>query len=95
MKKVFFQVDIELSFTTQEHIKQLVEDMLYFAFPEDLKALFPVPFERMTYAEAMTVYGSDKPDTRFGYTVIFDTILKEKKKTIQSNFSIFFSRFPI
>ena len=58
-----------MSFVSQEEIKRLVEELLFYSFPDELKSLFPVPFERMTYDDAMTVYGCDKPDTRFEYTV--------------------------
>lgn len=64
----FTQLDIELSFTNREHIISLVENILAFALPATHKV--SIPFERMTYAEAMEKYGSDKPDTRFGMTVI-------------------------
>lgn len=58
----FTQIDIEVSFPTQEYIKNLVEKVLrnLFNMPES----FSVPV--MSYAEAMRDYGSDKPDLRFG-----------------------------
>ncbi len=62
----FTQVDLETSFLTQEEIQSLVEDMLknvvYQVRGEKITEAFPT----MTYAEAMSKYGSDKPDIRFG-----------------------------
>ncbi len=58
----FSQVDIEVSFSTQEYMKNLVEKILKKVF--DLSADFKLPM--MTYKDAMNVYGCDKPDLRFG-----------------------------
>ncbi|MBG9983207.1 aspartate--tRNA ligase [Aerococcaceae bacterium DSM 111020] len=62
----FTQVDLETSFLTQEEIQSLVEEMLkdvvYQVRGEKITEAFPT----MTYAEAMSKYGSDKPDIRFG-----------------------------
>ncbi|MEJ1959448.1 MAG: aspartate--tRNA ligase [Nitrosomonadales bacterium] len=60
----FTQVDIETSFLTEEQIMELMEDMIRTVFKEVLNILLPNPFPRMTYAEAMNRFGSDKPDLR-------------------------------
>lgn len=66
----FTQVDIEMSFVDQEDIIAMGEDMLRKVVKDvkgiDVSGLFP----RMTYAEAMDRFGSDKPDTRFGMELI-------------------------
>ncbi|XP_041371300.1 aspartate--tRNA ligase, mitochondrial-like isoform X2 [Gigantopelta aegis] len=59
----FTQVDIEMSFVDQEGIMRLTEELVSWAWPEE-KGVISLPFRRMTYQEAMTKYGSDKPDTR-------------------------------
>ena len=62
----FTQIDIEMSFVSQEDIRSLAEEMLVFAikqvFPE--KRFLKVPFPIITYKEAMEKYGSDRPDIR-------------------------------
>ena len=66
----FTQVDIEMSFVDQEDIIAMGEDMLR-KVVKDVKGIdVSGPFTRMTYAEAMDRYGSDKPDTRFGMELI-------------------------
>lgn len=66
----FTQVDIEMSFVEQEDVMQLGEQMLK-AVMKDVKGItIDEAFPRMTYAEAMERYGSDKPDTRFGMELI-------------------------
>jgi aspartyl-tRNA synthetase len=61
------QLDLEMSYTTQEEILDLVED-LYVEIVEQLtdKKILQKPFPRLTYAEAIDRFGSDKPDIRFG-----------------------------
>ena len=59
----FTQVDIETSFLTEQQITDLVEDMVRNLFKTVLDVELPV-FPRMTFAEAMRRYGSDKPDLR-------------------------------
>ncbi|XP_067934773.1 aspartate--tRNA ligase, mitochondrial-like [Watersipora subatra] len=61
----FTQLDLELSFTNQEQIKALVEEMIFNCWPKELDRL-AAPFPRLSYADAISMYGSDKPDTRFG-----------------------------
>ncbi|XP_063284227.1 aspartate--tRNA ligase, mitochondrial [Pelobates fuscus] len=60
----FTQVDIEMSFVDQAGIRSLIEGLLRYSWPKE-KGSLPDPFPIMTYAEAMSSYGCDKPDTRF------------------------------
>jgi aspartyl-tRNA synthetase len=60
----FTQVDIETSFLTEEQIMELMEEMIRTVFKEVLNVALPNPFPRMSYAEAMNRFGSDKPDMR-------------------------------
>ncbi|XP_069688003.1 aspartate--tRNA ligase, mitochondrial isoform X2 [Periplaneta americana] len=60
----FTQLDIELSFTDRDGIFHLIEGLLEHCWPEKLGKVV-TPFPRMTYAEVMEQYGTDKPDVRF------------------------------
>ncbi|MBS0372456.1 MAG: aspartate--tRNA ligase [Proteobacteria bacterium] len=60
----FTQVDIETSFLTEAEITAMMEEMIRTIFKEVLSVDLPNPFPRMTYAEAMDRFGSDKPDLR-------------------------------
>ncbi|HET6756423.1 MAG TPA: aspartate--tRNA ligase [Burkholderiales bacterium] len=60
----FTQIDIETSFLSQAEVMQLMEEMIVSVFKEVLDVTLPNPFPRMSYAEAMSKYGSDKPDLR-------------------------------
>ena len=62
----FTQVDMEMSFVTEDDIMTMNEGLVKKVFAEVLGVDVPTPFARMPYAEAMGRYGSDKPDTRFG-----------------------------
>lgn len=64
------QIDIEMSFVSEEDIQNVVEGMLGAAFEETLGVELPRPFPRLSYADAMARYGSDKPDLRFGMEII-------------------------
>ena len=65
----FTQIDLEMSFATQEDIMQMNEGFIARAFKELLGVEISLPMRRMTFAEAMEKYGSDKPDTRFGMEI--------------------------
>ncbi|HVJ29280.1 MAG TPA: aspartate--tRNA ligase [Gammaproteobacteria bacterium] len=60
----FTQLDIETSFMSEEDILRLMEELLHETFKSVLGVELPKPFPRMTYADAMGRYGSDKPDLR-------------------------------
>jgi aspartyl-tRNA synthetase len=60
----FTQLDIEMSFMDEEQIMALMEQLIQSVFKQALGVELPVPLPRMTYAEAMQRYGSDKPDLR-------------------------------
>ncbi|MBW3111903.1 aspartate--tRNA ligase [Bacillus sp. MCCB 382] len=74
----FTQIDMEMSFMDKEEIISLVEDMMkkLMSDVKDVNVSLPIP--RMTYDDAMSRYGSDKPDTRFGMELIdVSEIVKE------------------
>jgi len=60
----FTQLDIETSFLSQDEIMAMMEALVRHCFREVLDVALPEPFPRMSYAEAMRRYGSDKPDLR-------------------------------
>lgn len=62
----FTQIDMELSFVEAEDVIEVNERYLKMLFKEVLGKDLAVPFDRMTYQEAMDRYGVDKPDVRFG-----------------------------
>jgi len=80
----FTQIDCEMSFVEQEDVLSIFEGMTQYLFKELLDLDIPVPFPRMSWHEAMTRYGSDKPDTRFGMEFV------EVKNVLQGHgFSVF------
>jgi aspartyl-tRNA synthetase len=78
------QVDLEMSFVSQEDIFALIEGLLFDVFKATRSVEIPRPFERITWLDAMNRYGSDKPDRRFGLTL---TDLGEVFR--QSQFKVF------
>ncbi|MBW4442942.1 MAG: aspartate--tRNA ligase [Plectolyngbya sp. WJT66-NPBG17] len=66
----FTQLDMEMSFMSQEEILDLNERLVCHILKTIKGVELPRPFPRLTYAEAMDRYGSDKPDTRFGLELV-------------------------
>lgn len=66
----FTQIDVEASFVNEQKIMEIHEDLLRKLFLELLAIDLPQPFHRMTFQEAMTKYGSDKPDLRIDLELI-------------------------
>jgi aspartyl-tRNA synthetase len=62
----FTQLDIETSFLSQDEIMAMMEGLVRHFFREVLDVALPEPFPRISYAEALRRYGSDKPDLRIG-----------------------------
>jgi aspartyl-tRNA synthetase len=80
----FTQIDIEMSFVDEEDIFTNMEGMTRHVFKEVIGEDLPDPFPRLTYAEAMYKYGSDKPDMRF------ELFLQDVKEfTDKSDFNAF------
>ncbi len=66
----FTQIDMELSFVEEETIYEIIEGMMLKLFKEVLGREMKAPFARMTYAEAIARFGTDRPDTRFGLELV-------------------------
>ncbi|MGD6818219.1 aspartate--tRNA ligase [Metabacillus sp. 113a] len=62
----FTQIDIETSFMSQDQIIEMAENMMFYVMKTVKGVDIQLPLPRMSYDEAMSRYGSDKPDTRFG-----------------------------
>ncbi|HXK94931.1 MAG TPA: aspartate--tRNA ligase, partial [bacterium] len=82
----FTQIDVEMSFITPEDIYPIMEGMIQTLYRELLDVDVPVPFPRLTYADAMERFGSDRPDIRFGMELrdIGDIARESEFKVFQS-----------
>ena len=82
----FTQVDIETSFMTEEDIRETFEGMIRGVFKEVLNVELPNPFPVMSYADAMHLYGSDKPDMRIAlqFTELTDVMKNVEFKVFNS-----------
>ena len=82
----FTQIDLEMSFATQEDIMAMNEGLIKRVFKEVLDVEIETPLPRITFADAMNRYGSDKPDTRFGMEI------QDLSETVKNcGFSVFTS----
>lgn len=80
----FTQIDLEMSFVDQDDVIAMQEGFLKKVFKELLNVEVQTPFPRIPYDEAMERYGSDKPDTRFGFE------LKKLNNTVEgTEFKVF------
>ncbi|MGH8869313.1 MAG: aspartate--tRNA ligase [Actinomycetes bacterium] len=66
----FTQLDVEMSFLDEEDLYALSEAVMHRIWRDALDVELPTPFPRMTYAEAMRRFGSDRPDVRFGCELV-------------------------
>ncbi len=66
----FTQIDLEMSFVVEEDVQRVMERLMASIWKAVLGIELPTPFPRMPYTEAMSLYGSDKPDLRFGLPLI-------------------------
>ncbi len=66
----FTQIDLEMSFVNVDDVLTINEGLMKKIFKEILGVDLKTPFRRMTYQEAMDRFGSDKPDTRFGFELV-------------------------
>lgn len=84
----FTQLDIETSFIEESRLFDIIERMMALIFKDLLGITLPLPFDRLPYNEAMSRYGLDKPDLRFGMELVeLSDIL------VESQFAVF--RKPI
>lgn len=66
----FTQIDVEMSFITEEDVFSLVEDLIVMLFKELKQIDLSRPFPRLSYKEAIRKYGTDRPDLRFGMEIV-------------------------
>lgn len=65
----FTQIDLEMSFVDVDDLLEIGEGLVHRLFKDVLDVEIPLPLPRMTFADAMNRYGTDKPDTRFGMEI--------------------------
>ncbi|XP_055682041.1 aspartate--tRNA ligase, mitochondrial isoform X1 [Lutzomyia longipalpis] len=85
----FTQLDIELSFTDRDKVMELIEEVLKSSWPERENGPLETPFRRMTYADVMSKFGSDKPDLRFDFPFTDVTEQVKINETLQSTYHDF------
>jgi len=66
----FTQIDVEMSFITEEDIMQMMEGLMAAIFKTCLDKELTLPFPRLTYSDAVNRYGKDNPDVRFGMEIV-------------------------
>jgi len=74
----FTQIDLEMSFVVEEDVQRVVEGLMASLWTDVLGVDIPRPFARLSYADAMAKYGSDKPDLRFDLPLVDVTELVER-----------------
>lgn len=80
----FTQLDIEMSFVDVEDVISLNERLMKYVVEKTMGVSLEIPFKRITYKDAMEIYGTDKPDTRFGLEMVDVTDIASK-----SDFRVF------
>ncbi|UER67620.1 aspartate--tRNA ligase [Borrelia sp. BU AG58] len=80
----FTQLDLEMSFIKKENVFKLMEGLICYVFKQALNIKLPKKFRKISYKDAMNIYGSDKPDTR--YELLIQDMSHYLKK---SSFNIF------
>ncbi len=80
----FTQIDVEMSFVTREDVMAVTEGLFKRLWKDILNIEIAIPFKKMSYQEAMTKYGTDKPDLRYNYEIT--TLTNHLNKT---NFRVF------
>ncbi len=93
------QIDMEMSFVTQDDVFRVAEGMMKYVFKRVLDVEIKTPFPRLKFSETMEKYGTDKPDTRFGMEIeditsilgssgfrVFSDTVKNKGKILGINF---------
>lgn len=87
----FTQLDLEMSFVNEEHIYALIESWIRLLMKELTEVEVTAPFPRMSYSEAMRLYGTDRPDTRFGLLltdvtdIVADSELRVFRQAVERN----------
>ncbi|MBN1210338.1 MAG: aspartate--tRNA ligase [Myxococcaceae bacterium] len=74
----FTQIDVEMSFVTQDDVFTIIEGLIQKLWKEILDVDVPTPFMRMNFDESMAKYGNDKPDLRFGLEhIVLTELIRE------------------
>ena len=85
----FTQIDLEMSFADEDDIIAMNEGFIKRLFDEFMGLPLETPFPRMTYAEAMDRYGSDKPDTRFEIPTLSATVVSVYSQVLLRTAAVF------
>ncbi len=82
----FTQLDLEMSFVSQDEIFSVMEEMFKYVFKKTINVDLKIPFPRLSYKESMERFGIDKPDTRFGMELInLSDVLKNSEFKVFSS----------
>ena len=82
----FTQLDLEMSFVTQNQIFLIIEEMFKYVFQKTIGLEIDIPFPRLKYKEAMERFGIDKPDMRFGMELVdVSDVVKKSDFTLFSS----------